>query len=168
MKFLCRLGLHAPGADVVSNAGYSFTHCRWCSRDLVRAAGAGWQVPRGHKVVWKTDAEAARDVLLHHRRLRAQQGAANPDLPIQRLLGELYRADFMADEPETRTWDSEIAIGADEARRRLDRSDFMRRRGVDDPSARFVVEPRNAPTRDALGAAKCVVTSQHEMGGEQR
>jgi hypothetical protein len=53
MSMLCRLGGHEAAAGEVWNAGYYFSRCRRCGRDMIRA-GADWQVvPEGHRVVWK-------------------------------------------------------------------------------------------------------------------
>lgn len=52
-RLLCRLGRHAPEPDGLWNAGYCFTRCRRCGRDMVRSAFGEWHVPKGHRVVWR-------------------------------------------------------------------------------------------------------------------
>jgi hypothetical protein len=54
MSILCTLGGHEAGPAEVYNAGYWFSRCRRCRRDMIRT-GASWDiVPRGHRVVWRS------------------------------------------------------------------------------------------------------------------
>ena len=55
MGILCRLGQHQPAPDVRSNGGASFGRCRGCGRDLILAA-SGWRpIPRGYRIVWRSE-----------------------------------------------------------------------------------------------------------------
>jgi hypothetical protein len=58
MRLFCRLGWHNPGPQILWNAGFWFTKCRDCERDLVRSRHRGWHVPVGAKVVWQAKAPA--------------------------------------------------------------------------------------------------------------
>lgn len=60
MRLFCRLGWHSPGPQILWNAGFWFTKCRDCERDLVRSRHRGWHVPVGAKVVWQAKAPAPR------------------------------------------------------------------------------------------------------------
>lgn len=60
MGLFCRLGWHSPGPQILWNAGFWFTKCRDCERDLVRSRHRGWHVPVGAKVVWQAKAPAPR------------------------------------------------------------------------------------------------------------
>ncbi len=60
MRLFCWLGWHSPGPQILWNAGFWFTKCRDCERDLVRSRHRGWHVPVGAKVVWQTKAPAPR------------------------------------------------------------------------------------------------------------
>ena len=60
MRLFCRLGWHSPGPQILWNAGFWFTKCRDCGRDLVRSRHRGWHVPVGAKVVWQAKAPAPR------------------------------------------------------------------------------------------------------------
>ena len=58
MGILCRLGQHQAGTQVRSNGGASFGRCRGCGCDLILAA-AGWRpVPRGYRIVWRSEPPA--------------------------------------------------------------------------------------------------------------
>ncbi|MDB5699277.1 MAG: hypothetical protein JWN69_2081, partial [Alphaproteobacteria bacterium] len=37
MRLLCTMGWHSPSPQVLWNAGFWFTKCRDCDRDLVRS-----------------------------------------------------------------------------------------------------------------------------------
>lgn len=52
MSIACSFGQHKAGPDPVWNAGFYFTRCSRCSRDLIRGQGAWQQVPAGYRVVW--------------------------------------------------------------------------------------------------------------------
>ncbi|HYG46300.1 MAG TPA: hypothetical protein VD846_00015 [Allosphingosinicella sp.] len=55
MGILCRLGHHQPAPSVRANGGASFGRCRGCGRDLILAA-SGWRpVPRGYRIVWRSE-----------------------------------------------------------------------------------------------------------------
>jgi len=55
MGILCRLGQHQAAPQVRANGGASFGRCRDCGCDLI-LAGSGWRpVPRGYRVVWRSD-----------------------------------------------------------------------------------------------------------------
>ena len=58
MKFLCLIGRHQPGPEVVRNQGFTFGRCGGCECDLVRSMGRWQTVPKGFRVVWR-GAEAA-------------------------------------------------------------------------------------------------------------
>lgn len=60
MRLFCTLGWHSPGPQILWNAGFWFTKCRDCERDLVRSRHRGWHVPVGAKVVWQAKAPAPR------------------------------------------------------------------------------------------------------------
>lgn len=60
MRLFCRLGWHSPDPQILWNAGFWFTKCRDCERDLVRSRHRGWHVPVGAKVVWQAKAPAPR------------------------------------------------------------------------------------------------------------
>jgi CheY-like chemotaxis protein len=49
----CAIRGHAPGEEQVNNRGITFTRCRRCGSDLVRAKGEWQPVPRGYRVVWR-------------------------------------------------------------------------------------------------------------------
>jgi hypothetical protein len=53
MPLLCELGWHKADPLARWNAGYYFSTCGRCGRDLVRTAYGGWRVPKGFKVVWQ-------------------------------------------------------------------------------------------------------------------
>ena len=58
MGILCRLGQHQAAAQVRSNKGASFGRCRGCGCDLILAA-SGWRpVPRGYRIVWRSEPPA--------------------------------------------------------------------------------------------------------------
>ncbi len=55
MGILCRLGQHRAAPQVRSNAGASFGRCRDCGCDLILAT-SGWRpVPRGYRIVWRSE-----------------------------------------------------------------------------------------------------------------
>jgi hypothetical protein len=55
MGILCRLGQHQAAPRVRSNGGASFSRCSGCGCDLVLTA-AGWRpVPRGYRLVWRSE-----------------------------------------------------------------------------------------------------------------
>ncbi len=54
MPLLCELGWHRADPLARWNAGYYFTTCGRCGRDLVRTAYGGWRVPKGFRIVWQT------------------------------------------------------------------------------------------------------------------
>jgi hypothetical protein len=58
---LCRWGRHAPEPDGLWNAGYCFTRCRRCGRDMVRSAFGEWHVPRDYRIVWRPPADGRVD-----------------------------------------------------------------------------------------------------------
>ena len=58
MGILCRLGQHQAAPRVRSNRGASFGRCRGCGCDLILAA-SGWRpVPRGYRIVWRSEPPA--------------------------------------------------------------------------------------------------------------
>jgi hypothetical protein len=124
VKLLCRLGLHKPAGAPVWNAGYLFSPCRRCGVQLVRPAGGRWQRPRGHRVVWKSKAEAASHILLSDGSPNASRPSPD-ELPIQEVLRLLNDFDFMEQQGRATGWDQGIKVASEEALARLDRSDFM-------------------------------------------
>jgi hypothetical protein len=55
MGILCRLGQHQAAPQVRSNGGASFGRCAGCGCDLILAA-SGWRpVPRGYRLVWRSE-----------------------------------------------------------------------------------------------------------------
>lgn len=54
MGLLCALGRHRPEPWPRWNAGYYFSRCGRCGRDLVRTTYGSWYVPKGCKIVWET------------------------------------------------------------------------------------------------------------------
>jgi hypothetical protein len=61
MLGMCRLGLHKPVPSQIWNAGFYFTRCSDCDRDMIRTAEGRWRlVPRGTKVVWRPSTEDGR------------------------------------------------------------------------------------------------------------
>jgi hypothetical protein len=55
MGILCRLGQHQAGPQVRANGGAAFGRCRGCGADLILAA-SGWRpVPRGYRIVWRSE-----------------------------------------------------------------------------------------------------------------
>ncbi len=125
MSLLCQIGFHKPGAAVVANGGCSFAACRRCGRDLVRTASGRWHVPRGYRVVWKTRAEAAVDVLLTQPSSGQARRPRAGELPIQEVLRQLYANDFMKEEGDG-AWDADIRVGVENARGRVQIDDFMK------------------------------------------
>ena len=81
MKLFCYLSMHQAAPEPTWNAGFYFTRCMRCRRELVRRPQQAWRaVPRGYRVVWKTRAPGYPD----WRRL--QQAPARPgDSPAPRL-----------------------------------------------------------------------------------
>lgn len=58
MGILCRLGQHQAAPQVRFNKGASFGRCRGCGCDLILAA-SGWRpVPRGYRIVWRSEPPA--------------------------------------------------------------------------------------------------------------
>jgi hypothetical protein len=55
MSILCRVGQHRAAPPVRFNGGASFGRCRDCGCDLILSA-SGWRpVPRGYRVVWRSE-----------------------------------------------------------------------------------------------------------------
>lgn len=55
MGILCRIGQHRAAPSVRSNGGASFGRCSGCGCDLILAA-SGWRpVPRGYRIVWRSE-----------------------------------------------------------------------------------------------------------------
>jgi hypothetical protein len=55
MGILCRLGQHQAAPQVRANGGASFGRCRGCGCDLILAA-SGWRpIPRGYRIVWRSE-----------------------------------------------------------------------------------------------------------------
>jgi hypothetical protein len=150
MRLLCKIGLHRPAPDPVWNAGHCFARCNGCGCDLVRRAGGRWTVPRGYRVVWKSQAEAAMDILLARPGPQAPGGRSRRavDLPIQEVLRQLREPDIMREDPRNGAWDSEIALPVGQARARVDDGDFMKPRldDVAEPAAEPIqhITPRQA------------------------
>jgi hypothetical protein len=109
MPLLCELGWHRPDPLARWNAGYYFTTCGRCGRDLVRTAYGGWRVPKGFKIVWQakppesaTAAELVPDPEAGH------VNGAQMELPIQEVLRHMEAeeqaleafADVAEEEPE--------------------------------------------------------------------
>jgi hypothetical protein len=127
MNIRCRAGFHRPSAGSRSNAGYRFSTCERCGRDLVRAATGRWRVPRGYRVVWKTRAEAASQILLGATPGPGGKaaGATRSELPIQEVLRLLQDYDFV-DRPEPDPQPGAlIAVRIEDAISRFDAADFM-------------------------------------------
>ncbi len=61
MPIACRSGNHSLPADPILNQGFAFARCTRCGRDLMRAAGAWREPPKGFRIVWKDAAAAAED-----------------------------------------------------------------------------------------------------------
>ncbi|HEY0147489.1 MAG TPA: hypothetical protein VGB70_00645 [Allosphingosinicella sp.] len=57
MTIQCLIRGHkADAAAEIYNCGYYFSRCACCGTDMIRS-GRDWrEVPRGHRVVWKTSA----------------------------------------------------------------------------------------------------------------
>ncbi|HEY0043733.1 MAG TPA: hypothetical protein VGB62_04205 [Allosphingosinicella sp.] len=146
MRLLCRIGLHRPAPDSVWNAGHCFARCRGCGRDLVRRAGGRWAVPRGYRVVWKSQAEVALDILLARPDPEAGRGRRRRavDLPIQDVLRQLRTPDIMKEDHGQGAWDAEISLPVGNARARVDNGDFMRARRTD------VAAPVNEPPAEPM------------------
>lgn len=126
MNLLCRFGFHRAAGAPIWNAGYLFSPCRRCGAELVRPAGGRWQLPRGHRVVWKSKAEAATHILLGNGSAPLRTDRPSPaELPIQEVLRLLNDYDFMAQSSRPTGWDAGISVASEEAIARLDRSDFM-------------------------------------------
>jgi hypothetical protein len=53
MHFQCLIGRHTAAPDEIRNQGFGFSHCRRCSRDMVRSKNEWRSVPRGFQVVWR-------------------------------------------------------------------------------------------------------------------
>jgi hypothetical protein len=66
-QLLCRIGWHAPIPGARWNAGYCFTQCSRCGRDMVRSAFGEWHVPKGFRVVWGQQPPAGLDSALEAR-----------------------------------------------------------------------------------------------------
>ena len=147
MKLACRLGLHRPRRPSLWNAGYYFSRCARCRRDLVKTPWGRWRVPRGFRVVWKTPSEAALGLLLRdvRRAPGAKPGPSRTHVPLQALLRRLRHADFMEEERRRTSWDGEIDVAVGKAVRRIDRSDFMAPRPGDLAAAAPAAESRRAP-----------------------
>ena len=56
MSLLCAIGGHEAAAGEVYNSGYWFSHCRRCTRNMIRSGGSWEVVPQGHRVVWRPGA----------------------------------------------------------------------------------------------------------------
>jgi hypothetical protein len=54
MKVLCSLGWHEADRGEVYNAGYYFSSCVRCRRDMIRFGGAWQLIPEGHRVAWRS------------------------------------------------------------------------------------------------------------------
>lgn len=55
MGILCRFGQHQAAPRVRANGGASFALCRGCGCGLILSA-SGWRpVPRGYRVVWRSE-----------------------------------------------------------------------------------------------------------------
>ncbi|HYE28825.1 MAG TPA: hypothetical protein VEA61_11430 [Allosphingosinicella sp.] len=58
MGILCRLGQHRAAPQVRANGGVAFGRCLGCGRGLILSA-AGWRpVPRGYRIVWRSEPPA--------------------------------------------------------------------------------------------------------------
>jgi hypothetical protein len=55
MGILCRLGQHQAAPQVRTNGGASFGRCRDCGCDLILAASGWTPVPRGYRIVWRSE-----------------------------------------------------------------------------------------------------------------
>lgn len=128
MNILCQAGFHKPNSQSRSNAGYAFTTCARCGADLVRRGTGRWRRPRGFRIVWKSPAEAATDILLQTpaAALGKQSRYGPRELPIQEVLRHLNMRNFMEQREQTpSTWDMKIAVRKDAALKRVAREDFM-------------------------------------------
>lgn len=127
MNILCKAGFHKPSSSSRSNAGYSFSTCARCSADLVRRGTGRWRSPRGFRVVWKSPAEAATDILLQTpaAALGKQSRYGPSELPIQEVLRLLKNHEFMDEPGQTSTWDMQIVVQKEAALKRIARDDFM-------------------------------------------
>lgn len=56
LPLLCALGRHKTDGLARWNAGYYFAKCKRCRRDLVRTAFTRWEIPKGFRIVWQSDA----------------------------------------------------------------------------------------------------------------
>jgi hypothetical protein len=153
VRLACRLGWHRPELPGVWNGGYCFSRCRRCRHDLIRSFQGRWRVPRGFRIVWKTPAEAALGLLLRDVDEAGPPGPLKTHVPLQEVLLRLRDTDFMADERARGSWDGEIAVAADKAIARMDRSDFMmpRREEVRRETPREAAQPE--PPLPARGPA---------------
>ncbi|TFI59255.1 hypothetical protein E2493_05275 [Sphingomonas parva] len=152
MRLACRLGFHRPQRPALWNAGYYFSRCARCRRDLIKTPWGRWRVPRGFRVVWKTASEAALGLLLRDVREApgAKAGPLRTSVPLQTVLRRLHHQDFMGDERRRSGWDGEIEVAVDDAFRRIDRSDFMAPR-AGDMRAGEAAGPAAQPVRPPLG-----------------
>jgi hypothetical protein len=126
MKIFCRAGLHKPRAGSRLNAGYRFSTCERCGRDLVRSATGRWRAPRGYRVVWRTRAEAASQILLGTSPgSTGKAGGSRSDLPIQEVLRLLQNYDFVDQREPDPPPGTLIAVRTEEAISRFDAGDFM-------------------------------------------
>lgn len=99
MPLLCELGWHKPDPLARWNAGYYFTTCGRCSRDLVRTAYGGWRVPRGFKIVWQAkppESFTAAELIPDND--QAPDNADQMELPIQEVLRQLEAEEQQAAE----------------------------------------------------------------------
>ena len=139
------------------NAGYYFSRCRRCRRDLIKAPWGRWRIPHGFRVVWKTPADAALGMLLRDVRESPgpEAGPLKTHVPLQEVLRRLHHSDFMKDERRRGSWDAEIEIAVRDAIGRIDRSDFMAPQRSDSRLGKAPVRERPSPP-SAAGPANRV------------
>jgi hypothetical protein len=61
MAVLCMIGRHRALPRHVRNQGFDFGSCRRCRRALVRSGRTWRSIPKGFRVVWKSEPNPERD-----------------------------------------------------------------------------------------------------------
>ena len=109
-------------------------------------------MPKGFRVVWKTPAESALELLLR------DVDEARPTGPLETrdASSSVPDTDFMADQRSPESWDGDIAVAVDKAFARMDRSDFMMSRRDEVRRTRAREAPQPEPTLPARGPANSV------------
>ena len=58
MHILCSIGMHRAAPATVWNAGFYFSACARCGREMVRRDRNWRRVPKGYRVVWRARTRA--------------------------------------------------------------------------------------------------------------